>query len=84
MDVARDIPNEVSFVVEIKVAIPSGILCNIIANIDIIPTLYKVSSVFVGKYLSIKLDIIIPNTMNINDNNITQYPRRNSNLYIYY
>lgn len=37
----REIPREVSFVVDIKVAIPSGMLWIIIASIDIIPTLYR-------------------------------------------
>ena len=37
----RDIPNEVDLVVDMKVAIPSGMLWTIMANIDIIPTLYR-------------------------------------------
>ena len=41
IEVAKDIPKDVSFVVEMNVAIPSGMLCNMIANIDIIPTLYN-------------------------------------------
>ena len=71
MAIVRAIPNDLSLLDAIKVAIPSGILCNIIANIDIITTLYKVplSLIFSsGKYLSIKKEIIIP--ILINNSNI--------------
>ena len=54
-----------------KVAIPSGILCNIIATIDINPTLYKLSLLLLGKYLSINIDAIIPTIMLIKEIIIT-------------
>ena len=57
-----------------KVAIPSGILCNIIATIDIMPTLYKLSLLLLGKYLSINMDIIIPTIMLIKEITITIIP----------
>lgn len=69
MAIANDIPSFKLWVVAIKVAIPSGILCKIIASIDITPTLYKLS--VVGTSLSIIIEIIIPRTTKIKHINIT-------------
>ena len=51
--------------VDKKVAIPSGILCSIIASIDIIPILYSSPSLFGVTYLSIVIDSIIPIHINM-------------------
>ena len=62
-------PNFKLLVEVIKVAIPSGTLCNTIATMLIIPILYNpLLSAFTllsGKYLSINIDIMIPNVIKI-------------------
>ena len=71
MAMVREIPREVSLVVDIKVAIPSGMLCIIIASIDIIPTLYRellFGDIFFPIIelvsIPISIDIIMNNSIN--------------------
>ena len=56
-----------SLFVVINVAIPSGILCIIIAIIETNPTLYRLLLLSVGTFLSINIDIKTPTDKNIND-----------------
>lgn len=72
----RDIPKDLWVVVVIKVAIPSGMLCIIIAIIDIIPTLYKECFLVlvVDIFFSKKLLRVIPIISDIKVNVITVMP----------
>lgn len=66
---ARDKPKLLLVELERKVAIPSGILCIIIASIETIPNLYsfllEVLLFSLGRNLSINIEIITPKDINI-------------------
>ena len=70
MAMVRDKPKLILLVVDINVAIPSRMLCNIITSIDIIPTLYRELFSLTVKNKSAILDMVIPNTIKMNTNEI--------------
>ena len=60
MAIAKDRPSWVFSVVVKKVAIPSGILCIIIASMEMIPTLYNWLFSKLGNFLSKKMESNTP------------------------
>lgn len=68
----RAIPNFILLVVAIKVAIPSGILCKIMASMLIMPILYNLLflELFSGSNASIVIEQIIPITKKIKQKRI--------------